>query len=220
MKKFNLLFLLLLSVVSFSCETDSEESLEKESNQTLSKSGFDAESTYFSILSNTEEGMIQFDNLDNPEKQAVWVFKYNRFITDNTLNTAQLDVVNAVKNYVESVDFDTEPNAVAEASLEDQIQSVFDEDTSSFLLLTLENGPSDINQSGTTQTEGCFWCSEVTTSGPCERVIVNGDFIGFQRTSSGRVRRFWIGWSDTTIVEPCSGEEWADEGFQDWPNNS
>ncbi|PQJ18311.1 bacteriocin fulvocin C-related protein [Nonlabens tegetincola] len=219
MKKFNLLLLLLLAVVSFSCQTDSEEPLDKESNQILSKSGFDAESTYFSILSNTEDGMIQFDNLDNTEKQAVWVFKYNRFITDNALNTAQLDVVNAVKNYVESVDFDTEPNDAAEASLEDQIQSVFDEDTSSFLLLTLENGPSDINQSGATQTEGCFWCDEIVSGseGPCEAVWMDtgaGDgHIAYVRPVKRKKRRFWIGWgSEYNSTTPCTMQEFINEG--------
>ncbi|PQJ32989.1 hypothetical protein BST92_14130 [Nonlabens arenilitoris] len=188
---------LILSIFFFtmfitSCETETSV---QENNDFQKSITFDAETTYWSILRNTESGMAQFDALTNEQKQAVWVFKYDRFIADNTLITDQLAAVNVAKDYVSTVDFSAEPNESNLDAIESQLAAEFDEDTKNFLLLTLENSPIDIGAAGNNnQTEGCFWCWDiVSVDQPCHEEFVDGESIGFYATVTLQRRRFFIG---------------------------
>ncbi|EAS19597.1 hypothetical protein BBFL7_00143 [Flavobacteria bacterium BBFL7] len=218
MKKISLILsMLFFTILITSCE---QEIIAQDNNDFQKSGTFDAETTYWSILGSTESGMDQFDALTNEQKQAVWVFKYDRFIADNALTTDQLAVVNVAKDYVNTVDFSAEPNESNLDAIESQLAAEFDEDTKNFLFLTLENSPIDIGAAGNNnQTEDCFWCYD-----PIDEAI-KGDCMpeydsdgnhtgGFVRTTQSRRRRFWIGWRTVTIMEGCSYEDWDADGRQ------
>ncbi|GAK91687.1 hypothetical protein JCM19297_1639 [Nonlabens ulvanivorans] len=94
--------MVLFTMLITSCE---QENIAQDNNDFQKSGTFDAETTYWSILGNTESGMAQFDALTNEQKQAVWVFKYDRFIAENTLSASQIDAVNSAKDYVSVLDF-------------------------------------------------------------------------------------------------------------------
>lgn len=194
----------MIAFIAFttSCETDTVE----QGNQALqAKSGeFDAESTYYSILGNTESGMAQFDALTNFQKQAVWVFKYTRFKNDNTLTALQEEAVDELFSYVNDVDF-SDGDETLESNLESNVRDRFNEEQSDFLLFTLENDTEDI------ALKSCFWCYQEIpgTRSACSPVIVDGEYTGdFTFTTRVSVRRFWIGFGEDDATLPCSFEDW------------
>nr|WP_152556333.1 hypothetical protein [Nonlabens ulvanivorans] len=130
MKKISLILsMLFFTMLITSCETETSV---QENNDFQKSTNFDAETTYWSILGNTESGIDQFDALINEQKQAVWVFKYDRFLADNTLTTGQLAAVNVAKDYVNNLDFSGESNESNIEAIESQLSAEFDEDTKNF----------------------------------------------------------------------------------------
>ncbi len=203
-----------------SCETETSF---QDNNDFQKSITFDAKTTYWSILGNSESGMDQFDALTNEQKQAVWVFKYDRFLADNTLSASQIDAVNSAKDYVSVLDFSGEPNDTELDALEDELLSAFlNEDTKNFLFLGLENGAGDINAPGygnDYQTTGCFWCWQevpgVDPVSPCTAYYNSeGQFIGYQTTVQARRSRFWFRRGSTifNVSRNCSADDWVSQG--------
>ncbi|PQJ32991.1 hypothetical protein BST92_14140 [Nonlabens arenilitoris] len=203
MKKISLILsMVLFTMLITSCE---QENIAQDNNDFQKSGTFDAETTYWSILGNTESGMDQFDALTNEQKQAVWVFKYDRFIADNTLTMDQLAVVNVVKDYVSTVDFSAEPNESNLDAIESQLAAEFDENTTYFLFLSLENEASDVAQKSTEderpRRRNRFFGSSYSwgACGPNS----NGD----GGCSEGQYRSYRAFWITTVRDQPVSNED-------------
>ncbi|KEZ94693.1 hypothetical protein IL45_00235 [Nonlabens ulvanivorans] len=212
--------MLFFTMFITSCETETSV---QENNDFQKSTTFDAETIYWSILGNTESGMDQFDALTNEQKQAVWVFKYDRFLADNTLSASQIDAVNSAKDYVSVLDFSGEPNDTELDALEDELLSAFlNEDTKNFLFLSLENGAGDINAPGygnDYQTTGCFWCWQEVPGAdpisPCTAILnSDGDLVGYQTTVLAyRSRLFFRHGSRTfSVNRNCDEAAWSASG--------
>lgn len=213
MKKLGL-FLGMIAFIAFttSCETDT---VEQDQPEFQGKTGeFNAEATYFDILSNIESGMTQFDALTTSQKQDVWVFKYNRFKNDNSLNALQVEVVDELLSFVNNVDFN-EGDETLENTLESSVRELFSEEVSDFLLFSLENDFEDIVTPGDGyQTEGCFWCHDAI--GPagdcCAYRDSDGSIIDYRAPQDYRVRRFFIGWRTMHGWTSCDQTQWQNDG--------
>lgn len=73
-----------------------------------------------------------------------------------------------------------EPNLIEDEEIETIIRSVFNENEADFLIMTLENFPSDVNGGNDTVTNGCWFCWRGIpgTETPCEAVMINGEYTG------------------------------------------
>lgn len=147
----------------------------------------------------------------------MWTYKYDRNLSENTLNASQISVINDLKSYLQIVDFD-EPDFATLDDFEDTVRDQFNEQESNFLVMTLENTTDDINVPGDTGTKGCWFCWRRVpgTEGPCFAVNNGSSTPDYIRTVvRQRHGLFGIGRPNTSFEseEACGIEDWYNDGF-------
>lgn len=168
--------MVLITMLITSCE---QENIAQENNDFQKSATFDAETTYWSILGNTESGMDQFNALTNEQKQDVWEFKYDRFIGDNSLSSSQLAAVNIAKDYVEVLDF-SEPEYPTDLFkiTVNQVFSAFESNQSVSLMFGLDNSDDTFGDvsNNQNQTEADRYTGfTYQLDSPCHAQVIGGE---------------------------------------------
>lgn len=235
-----LVILFSTSLLFVGCEKDNmttdqfEEDSTDQFEEAQAKSTFNAENAYNRVL-NSKSAKDDFaQNYTAVEQAAIWEYKYERYLTNNSLTTEEEALVDDLKDLVGSPDFFRTPSnyELDAESLEIQVIALFEKEAP-YLLYSLENDRFDLEidpelgEPEPIETDpeepvanGCFWCYEEVTgpgadSGPCEaQVNDQGEIIQFLRNNvKVKKKRFWITAGTAYISNvPCSMDDWLNDG--------
>ena len=188
MKKISLILGMALMAITFtSCE---DESLDSQNNVVQSKSGFNAESTYWSIVNDLDEGYDIFNALTNTEKQQVWSVKFDVFVDNEVLNAAQISAVEELKTAYLTYNFD-EPSEDPIFQLEvNDIFADFDSNIGIGLVGTIDNDPDNQGQPSNEPLGDRYTGYTYELNAPCHGQVIAGVVFNDSPVETITVRRY------------------------------
>jgi hypothetical protein len=174
MKKMSL-FMAMIAFISIttSCEQDLQ------SDTTVNaKSGFNAESEYFSLKENTESRIEQMLSLSNEEFTSVWKFKYSSFKEENetNLSTDQLTYLNGLISYLNENSLSTESKSAIWTLEQEKAFLYFNDLIAISLVATIITDPVYTEEPADEGGRYTGWAYQMNSE--CHAQVIGGDATG------------------------------------------
>lgn len=186
-----------------SCDTNEVELTEEQQIEFLAKnSGFDPKAIFDEVINDTTnvDGIKVYDELSDQQKTNVFVYKYQKFKSDNVLNLNQKSAIDDLIAY-----YSNNIRIEEDIKVQPEIDAVF-ENFNVFQSVSLIGfvGNNPVESGPATSTDEDYTGFTYELKSECHEEFVDGESVGFYETIT--VRRYRNGrlketWKNT--LQPC-----------------